>query len=127
MRVSRMIIVDAALKAREAAGKPVRVAMLGAGFMARGVANQIVNAVPGMRLWAIANRHLEGTQCAYREAGFEPTKSVSRPGDPMGLVESCTLRRNLRRDTVLAYEDVELPEDRQCNRVRREQDRHFLG
>ena len=51
-----MIIVDAALKAREAAGNPVRVAMIGAGFMARGIANQIFDAVPGMRLCAIANR-----------------------------------------------------------------------
>ena len=31
--------------------------MIGAGFMARGIANQIVNSVPGMRLVAIANRH----------------------------------------------------------------------
>jgi len=51
MRVARMIIVDAALKAREAAGNPVRVAMIGAGFMARDV--------------AIANRHLEGAQRAH--------------------------------------------------------------
>jgi predicted homoserine dehydrogenase-like protein len=42
MRVARMIIVDAALEAREAAGHPVRVAIIGAGFMARGVAVQIV-------------------------------------------------------------------------------------
>jgi predicted homoserine dehydrogenase-like protein len=31
-----MIIVDAALRAREAAGNPIRVAMIGAGFMAEG-------------------------------------------------------------------------------------------
>jgi predicted homoserine dehydrogenase-like protein len=46
---------------------------------------------------------------------------------PMGLVESCTLRRDLPRDTVLTYEDVEAPEGRLCDRLRREQDRHFLG
>ena len=53
-----MIIVDRLLRQREADGKPVRVGMVGAGFMARGVANQIVNSVPGMRLVAIANRTL---------------------------------------------------------------------
>jgi predicted homoserine dehydrogenase-like protein len=42
-----MIIVDRLLRQREADGKPVRVGMIGAGFMARGVANQIVNSVPG--------------------------------------------------------------------------------
>ncbi len=45
-----MIIVDTALQAREAEGKPIRVGMIGAGFMAHGLANQIVNSVPGMRL-----------------------------------------------------------------------------
>ena len=44
------------LRARAAEGRPVRVGMIGAGFMARGIANQIVNSVPGMRLAAIANR-----------------------------------------------------------------------
>ena len=54
-----MIIVDNALKAREASGKPIRVGMIGAGFMARGLANQIINTFVGMRLVAIFNRHGE--------------------------------------------------------------------
>ncbi|MDB5294054.1 MAG: putative NAD(P)-dependent oxidoreductase [Phycisphaerales bacterium] len=64
-----MIIVDNALKARAAAGKPVNVALIGAGFMARGTANQILNSVPGMRLVAIANRTLDRARRAYVEAG----------------------------------------------------------
>ena len=51
-----MIIVDNALQAREASGRPIRVGMVGAGFMGQGLANQIVNSVPGMRLAAIYNR-----------------------------------------------------------------------
>jgi predicted homoserine dehydrogenase-like protein len=66
-----MIIVDAALARRSAQGKPVRVAMVGAGFMGRGLANQIINSVPGMRLAAIANRAVERAQQCYREAGVE--------------------------------------------------------
>ena len=66
-----MIIVDKVLRQREAEGKPVRVGMIGAGFMARGVANQIVNSVPGMRLVAIANRTLNNAVRAYTEAGVE--------------------------------------------------------
>ena len=42
-----MIIVDRALAAREAEGRPIRVGMVGAGFMGRGLANQIVNSRPG--------------------------------------------------------------------------------
>ena len=71
-----MIIVDTALAKREAEGRPVTVGMIGAGFMARGIANQIVNSVPGMELVAISNRHLEGSQRAYEEAGVEHTTTV---------------------------------------------------
>jgi predicted homoserine dehydrogenase-like protein len=51
-----MLIVDTALKAREEQGKPIRVGLIGAGFMAQGLTNQIVNSVPGMRLVAIYSR-----------------------------------------------------------------------
>jgi predicted homoserine dehydrogenase-like protein len=64
-----MILVDTALRKREAAGKPVRLAMVGAGFMGRGVALQVLSAVAGMRLVAISNRHLDGARRAYVEAG----------------------------------------------------------
>ena len=39
-----MIIVDRALQARAAAGNPIKVGMIGAGFMGRGIANQIINS-----------------------------------------------------------------------------------
>src|SRR5688500_15051295 len=46
--------------------------MVGAGFMGRGIALQIVSAAPGLHLVAIANRHLAGAQRAYAEAGLPP-------------------------------------------------------
>ena len=67
-----MIIVDRALEARATAGNPVRVAMVGAGFMGRGVANQVVSSTPGMDLVAITNRHLDKARAAYVEAGIDP-------------------------------------------------------
>ena len=51
-----MIIVDTALEKREQAGNPIRVGMIGAGFMARGITIQILQSLKGMRLVAIANR-----------------------------------------------------------------------
>jgi predicted homoserine dehydrogenase-like protein len=66
-----MIIVDTALKRRQEEGRPVRVAMVGAGFMGRGIANQVQNSVPGMELVAISNRSPEKAERAYREAGVE--------------------------------------------------------
>ena len=51
-----MIIVDTALQAREKEGRPIRVALIGAGFMSHGLANHIVNTTPGMRLVGVYNR-----------------------------------------------------------------------
>ncbi len=71
-----MIIVDTALAQRHREGRPVRVALVGAGFMGRGVALQVCTAVKGMQIVAIANRTLEGAQRAYREAGVEGVRVV---------------------------------------------------
>lgn len=76
-----MIIVDKALQARAELGKPVKVAMIGAGFMGRGIANQIINSVPGMELVAIFNRTIETAKQAYLEAGIEDIQVVNTLGD----------------------------------------------
>lgn len=73
-----MLLVDNALRRRAAEQAPVRVAMVGAGFMGRGVANQIVNSVPGMELVAISNRRVDSARRAYAEARApEPVMAAS--------------------------------------------------
>ncbi|MEH2289974.1 NAD(P)H-dependent oxidoreductase [Nostoc sp.] len=72
-----MIIIDRALQARAAAGNPIKVGMIGAGFMGRGIANQIVNSVPGMELVAISNRQISAAKQAYSEAGIEDIQVVA--------------------------------------------------
>ncbi|CDS50950.1 Homoserine dehydrogenase [Polaromonas sp. CG9_12] len=71
-----MIIIDTALQQRAREGRPIRVGLVGAGFMARGVALQIALSVPGMRVAAIANRTLEGARRAYREADVSGVRVV---------------------------------------------------
>ena len=66
-----MIIIDDALRAREATGNPIRVGMIGAGFMGRGLLNQVVNSVPGERMVAVYNRHIEKAVDACRYGGLE--------------------------------------------------------
>jgi predicted homoserine dehydrogenase-like protein len=63
-----MIMLDTALEKREAEGRPIRVGMLGAGFMARGITNQILHSARGMRLVAIFNRTLQRAVDCYRYA-----------------------------------------------------------
>ena len=76
-----MIIVDAALQEREEQGRPIRVAMLGAGFMGQGLTNQIVNSVPGMRMVGVYNRHLEKATHVYAYAGVSNAVAVRTPGE----------------------------------------------
>jgi predicted homoserine dehydrogenase-like protein len=64
-----MIIVDNALKAREAEGRPIRVAVIGAGFMGQGLTNQITNSVPGMRMVAGFNRRAQRAIDMFAYAG----------------------------------------------------------
>ncbi len=66
-----MILVDRALAARAAAGQPLRLGVIGAGAMARGVVALVSNQVPGMEVAAIANRSLERAAAAYGFAGRE--------------------------------------------------------
>jgi predicted homoserine dehydrogenase-like protein len=76
-----MILVDKALEDRHRAGKPVRVAMVGAGYMGRGIAFHMLTAVKGMRLAAISNRTVEKARRAYAEAGVEQVRRISTAAD----------------------------------------------
>lgn len=73
-----MVIVDNALKKRYQEGNPVRVAMVGAGFMGRGIALQILGFAQGMDLVAISNRSIEGAGRAFIEAGVEEAETASK-------------------------------------------------
>ncbi len=94
-----MLIVDTALKWREAEGRPIRVGMIGAGFMGRGVANQILNSVPGMRLAAVSNRSLDGARRAYTEHGA---------GEPLVATRLGQLEDAIRAGRPVITDDAEL-------------------
>ena len=71
-----MIIVDTALNQLEERGEPIRVGIIGAGYMGRGAALQILRYTKGMRLVAISNRTLPAAERAYRMAGVEALQVV---------------------------------------------------
>ncbi|MCR2825491.1 Gfo/Idh/MocA family oxidoreductase, partial [Microbacterium sp. zg.Y909] len=72
-----MIIIDTALHKREAEGRPIGVAIVGAGFMGRGLINQITHSVPGMRVSVVVNRTLEKAEAALREAGVTDVRRAA--------------------------------------------------
>jgi predicted homoserine dehydrogenase-like protein len=70
------VILDTALKEREASGRPIRVGMVGAGATGRAIALQLGTPVPGIRLVAIANRTPEHGERAFKEAGIAKWQRV---------------------------------------------------
>jgi predicted homoserine dehydrogenase-like protein len=71
-----VILVDHALAEREREGRPLRVAMVGAGFMGRGIALQTIRYTAGMELVAISNRNLGKAHDAYALAGVDEVVNV---------------------------------------------------
>ncbi|WDS34901.1 NAD(P)-dependent oxidoreductase [Pseudoxanthomonas sp.] len=63
------MVIDRLLQERQAAGLPIRVGLYGAGFMAKGIVNQIVHSVPGMVLSVICNRNVDKARTAFEQAG----------------------------------------------------------
>lgn len=63
-----MIIVDNALSFREEVNNPIKVGIIGAGFMTVGLVNQIENYTPGMRVVAICNRTIERAIHCYQKS-----------------------------------------------------------
>ncbi|MEP6562876.1 MAG: Gfo/Idh/MocA family oxidoreductase [Nakamurella sp.] len=74
-----MMIIDTALAKRQRDDRPIRVGMIGAGFMGRGVARQIIKYTPGMELAAVSNRSIAGAQRAYHEAGVTDLAVADSP------------------------------------------------
>lgn len=71
-----MIIVDNALRKLEAENSHIKVAMVGAGSMAKAVAYQLCKYTPGMVLVAIANRHTAKAKAVFEDAGLRDAEEV---------------------------------------------------
>jgi predicted homoserine dehydrogenase-like protein len=65
-----MVILDKLLGERAATGKPIRVGLLGAGFMGQGLTNQITHSVPGMKVVAIYSRKPARAREIFDYAGY---------------------------------------------------------
>src|SRR5271165_5417366 len=105
-----MIIIDELLKAREAQGKPIRVGMLGAGFMGQGLTNQITNSVPGMRMVAVYSRKPQRALDAFSYSGLkDPIQATTqselneaiRAGKPVVTEDALLLARSEQIDVLV--------------------------
>ena len=106
-----MIIVDTALKKRHAEGRPIRVGMIGAGFMASGIALQIAKSVPGMELCAIAVRQTQQGVAAFEASRAGETvvlalttaeiSAAIKAGKPVVTTDPAALARAEGLDAII--------------------------
>ena len=105
-----MIIVDTALQAREAAGQPIRVGMLGAGFMARGLPTRSSTRIPACAWWpsitaaSSARSRSIPTPASTRVAGAARSASSttrSANGRPVVTDDAMLLARSPQIDVIV--------------------------
>jgi len=63
----------------------------------------------------------------YASYGLLENAEVSKGQNllPMGVSEGCRVKRNISKDEVLTYADIEVPAGRLCDKLRAEQASHF--
>ena len=71
-----MSVVGAALAQRQREGRPVRVALVGAGFMGRALLRHVETSVPGMQVVVVVNRTLHRAREAWTAAGADEVREV---------------------------------------------------
>ena len=81
-----MIIVDTALERRQRDNNPIRVGIVGAGYMGRGMTAAIERNIVGMRVVAIANRTPETAEQIFADAGVQSCVQVSEQAALDGLL-----------------------------------------
>lgn len=83
-----MIIVDTALAKRESEGCPIRVGVIGAGYMGRGMILTIVKSITGMSVSAVYNRTLATAAQAYEQAGVEDVEHATSVAQLEACIET---------------------------------------
>jgi len=76
-----MILLDTVLKKRQRLNDPIKIGIIGAGEMAKGLINQIKRHTPGMIVSATYSRTLDKPILAYETAGINMYKIVETASD----------------------------------------------
>jgi len=85
-----------------------------------------VDVVTAAKIDLAAGETLDGLG-GYHTYGLAENSDVTQAEHllPIGLAEGCRLKRNVAKDAVLTYDDIELPEGRLADRLRAEQNEYF--
>jgi predicted homoserine dehydrogenase-like protein len=93
-----------ALEERAAAGRPIRVGLVGAGYAGRGFAARVLRRTRGVDIVAISNRTPEAAERAYRMGGVDDPR---RAGSAREVDAAIAARRPVVTDDPTAITDAE--------------------
>ncbi len=83
-----MIMLDHALAERAKSGTPIRVALMGAGFMGRGIVLQCNRFTPGIRVVCIVNRSIDKARFAFQQAECAPVREIASPSQLSACIDN---------------------------------------
>jgi predicted homoserine dehydrogenase-like protein len=88
--------------------------------------NPCVDVIASAKIDLRAGQTIDGLG-GYMTYGLCENSDIARTQDllPMGLAEGCCLKRDIPKDQLLTYGDVELPQGRLCDKLRTEQNEYF--
>ena len=96
-----MIIVDTELAKRIAEDRPIRVAIVGAGFSAMHIVSQIVSSFPAIHIAVVVNRTLQSAERILRQAGIDDINTVTQTSE---LEQAISRRRVcITNDATIAF------------------------
>jgi predicted homoserine dehydrogenase-like protein len=103
-----MILVDKVLERRELEGNPIKVGMIGAGEMAKGMINQIMNYTPGMTITAIYNRNPKRSEKVLQELGLRDFEICNQVSDIEKIINQGKILLTSDMDIFLSIKPMEV-------------------
>jgi predicted homoserine dehydrogenase-like protein len=103
-----MILTDTVLKKRARENNPIKIAVVGAGEMAKGIINQITRYSPGIIVAVTLNRTIEKVIDAYDASGLTDYKIVDSPQDLDSAIKSGISGITNKIDVICKANEVDL-------------------
>lgn len=103
-----MYIIDQKLKEREASNNPIKVGVIGAGEMGKGLINQIVRYTPGMIVAAVYNRTVAKAEKVMQVAGVKTVALVDNVNGMTAAIENGQTAVTNEIDLLLESPDLDV-------------------
>lgn len=103
-----MILVDTVLEKREEENNPIKVGIIGAGEMAKGLINQITKHTPGMVVAGVYNRTLEKPINLYKAINIDNYRIVESIADLEKTINSSIPAITQNIDLLIKCEEIDI-------------------